>query len=271
MRSRTAVAIASASLLAVGCAAHRATSSAARLNVALAHKLSERGEKDAAFQAADAACRADPEDGAARSIRGALLAGRGLLDEAEADLKDAVRLEPDLAEAHAALAVLHERRKRFPEAEAEHRRASELAPRDARYVNNLGYALLVHGKPSEALPVLMQAARLEPMNARIRNNLGFAYAGLRDFPRAGQEFALGGTPAEAQNNLGFALEQAGNMAQAKAHYEEALRQDAGLLAARENLARLSGARRADAPSDGPAAAGERRPLANVAHSPGNQP
>jgi Flp pilus assembly protein TadD len=255
-----------ASLVAAGCAAHRASSPTVRLNVALAHNLAERGQKDAAFQAADAACREAPEDGAARSIRGALLTGRGLLDEAEADLKEAVRLEPDLAEAHAALAVLHERKQRLAEAETEHRRAAELAPRDARYINNLGYALLVHGKPAEALPVLMQAARLGPLNARIRNNLGFAYAWLSDFPRAAHEFALGGTPAEAQNNLGFAYERAGNMAQARAHYEEALRLDADLTAARRNLDRVTDAARADDnPPGGPAPASEHRAVANLAH------
>jgi Flp pilus assembly protein TadD len=264
MTARATLAL--ATLVAAGCAAHRASSPTVRLNVALAHSLAERGQKDAAFQAADAACREAPDDGAARSIRGALLTGRGLLDEAEADLKDAVRLEPDLAEAHSGLAVLDERRQRLAEAEAEHRRAAELAPRDARYLNNLGYALLVHGKPAEALLVLMQAARLDPLNARIRNNLGFAHARLSDFPRAAREFALGGSPAEAQNNLGFAYERAGNMAQARAHYEEALRLDASLAAARQNLARMSGAPRADAnPSGGPAASNsDPGALANLA-------
>ena len=230
-------------ILLAGCAHGRSSSSTVRVKVALAQTLSARGQKEAAFEAADAACREAPEDGAARAIRGSLLSDRGLLDEAEADLKDAVRLRPELAEAHSALAVLHERRQRPEDAEAEHRRAAELAPEDARYLNNFGYALLLHGKTNQAVPLLMAAARLAPMSHRIRNNLGFAYARLSDYRRASHEFALGGTPAEAQNNLGFAYEHAGNTAQARAHYEEALRLDAGLAAARDNLHRVTGAPR----------------------------
>jgi len=170
--------------------------------------------------------------------RGALLADRGLLDQAEADLKDAVRLAPELPAGHAALAVLYEQRHQPGDAEEEHRRAAQLAPRDARYLNNLGYALLVHGKPTEALPVLQQAAREEPMNRRVRNNLGFAWARTKDYTRAAHEFELGGTPAEAKNNLGFAYELAGNLAQARAHYEEALRLDPALTTATDNLSRV---------------------------------
>ncbi len=262
MNARTTLVV--ASLLAAGCAAHGTV----RVKVALAKSLAERGQKDAAFEAADAACREAPDDGTARAIRGALLTSRGLLDEAEADLKDAVRLESRLPEAHAALAVLHERRQRPDEAAAEHRRAAELAPRDARYANNLGYALLVHGKPAEALPVLRQAARLDPMSPRIRNNLGFTYARLSDYPRAAHEFALGGTPAEAQNNLGFAYERAGNLAQARAHCEEGLRLDPDLAAARQNLSRVSAGPQANAskPAGEPSTV-----LANVAHPGGSQP
>lgn len=255
-----------------GCAAHtQSSSSAVRVKIALAHSLSERGQKDAAFDAADAACREAPEDGAARAIRGALLSDRGLLDEAEADLKDAVRLAPDLAEAHSALAVLHERRQRPDDAEEEHRRAAALAPDDARYLNNLGYALLLHGKASEAVPILRAAARVDPGNARVRNNLGFAYARLSDFPRASREFALGGTPAEAQNNLGFAYERDRNFAQARAHYTEALRLDPGLAAARDNLRRLSGAPRPEVGSADSGGADHPSKTAGLAPTRGDHP
>lgn len=258
-------------VLLAGCAHGRSSSATVRVKVALAHSLSERGQKDAAFEAADAACREAPEDGEARAIRGSLLSDRGLLDEAEADLKDAVRLRPDLAEAHSALAVLHERRHRPSDAEAEHRRAVELAPGDARYLNNFGYAVLLHGKAGEAVPILMAAARLDPMSQRIRNNLGFAYARLADYPRASREFALGGTQAEAQNNLGFAYEHAGNMAQARAHYEEALRLAPDLAAARENLQRVTGPPRRQEGTTGSATAVHALEAAGAAPTSGDHP
>jgi Flp pilus assembly protein TadD len=234
-------------VLAAGCAHRQASSGTLAVKIALAHRFAERGQLDAAFAEADSACREAPDDGAARAIRGALLSDRGMLDEAAADLEEAVRLAPDLAEAHAALAVLQERRQRPDDAEKEHRKAVELAPRDARYLNNLGYALLLHDKAKEAVAVLLEAARIDPMSRRIRNNLGFAYARLNDYARAKRQFALGGTPAEAQNNLGITFERAGNLAQARSHYREALRLDPRLGVARENLTRLGG--------EAPAAAG----------------
>jgi Flp pilus assembly protein TadD len=258
-------------IILAGCAHGRSSSPTVQVKVALAHSLSARGQKEAAFEAADAACREAPEDGAARAIRGSLLSDRGLLDEAEADLQDAVRLRPDLAEAHSALAILHERRRRPSDAEVEHRRAAELAPADARYLNNYGYALLLHGKAAAAVPLLMAAARLDPRSQRIRNNLGFAYARLADYPRASHEFALGGTPAEAQNNLGFAYEHAGNTAQARAHYEEALRLDAGLSAARDNLQRVTGAPRPQENSTAGSVIDHTPRIAGVAPASGGHP
>lgn len=236
------IAAALAASLALSCAGHRQASAAVQVKLALARELEKRGLRDAAFEEVDQACRQAPRDGAARALRGSLLAERGLITEAEADLRDAVRLAPDLPEAHAGLAIVHERQRRLEEAEAEHRRALELAPGNAHYLNNLGYALLTHGKPAAALPVLLQAARVDPLSRRVRTNLGFAHAALADYPRAARAFELGGTPAEAQNNLGLAYERAGNLAQAREHYARALRLDPGLAVARTNLARLDAAR-----------------------------
>ncbi len=233
------IAFALGAALALSCAGPRQGSGTVQVKLALARELSGRGQRDAAFELADEACRLAPRDGPARALRGALLAERGLLVEAEADLRDAVRLAPDLAEAHSGLAIVHERQGRLEEAEAGHRRALELAPGNGRYLNNLGYALLAHGKAAAALPVLLEAARVDPLGRRVRTNLGFAHAALGDWPRAARSFELGGTPAEAQNNLGLAYERAGNLAQAREHYAEAMRLDPQLAVARANLAHLA--------------------------------
>ncbi len=268
MTLRTASALCAA--LALSCAGHRrASSGAVQVKLALARELAERGQKDAAFEVADAACRQEPEDGAARALRGSLLAERGLLVEAEADLRDAVRWAPDLPEAHAGMAMVHERQGRAEDAEGEHRRALELSPGNARYLNNLGYALLAHGKPAEALPVLLEAARVDPLSRRVRSNLGFAHAALGDYPRASRAFELGGTPAEAQNNLGLAYERAGNLAQAREHYAQALRLDPQLAVASANLAHLDAPSRPEAqPDPGPA---PRTAAPDPERSPGGQP
>jgi tetratricopeptide (TPR) repeat protein len=46
---------------------------------------------------------------------------------------------------------------------------------------------------------------------------------------------VGGSPAEAKNNLGFAYQSAGNLPRAFDLYVEALRLDPGLTRARQNL------------------------------------
>jgi Flp pilus assembly protein TadD len=114
----------------------------------------------------------------------------------------------------------------------------QLEPKNAKYLNNLGYALLLRGDSRGAVGVLTDAVRAAPAGARARNNLGLAYARLGDFPRAARQFGLGGTPAEATNNLGFGYEVQGNRAQALEHYREAVRLDPSFQRARENLDRL---------------------------------
>jgi len=210
----------------------------ARVRLALAQRLADRGEWAAALEAAEAACQAAPGDPGALILRGTILRERGLLDEAQTDLLEAVQHAPDSAPAHSSLAIVYERQHRPADAEKEHRRALELAPNEAHYMNNLGYALLLHGKAREAVPVLVMAVRAGPTNVRARNNLGFAYAVSGDFPRAAQQFEFAGSPAEAKCNLGVAYERTGNIAQALAHYREALRLDPELRRARENLDRV---------------------------------
>jgi Flp pilus assembly protein TadD len=240
--------------LAVAACAHRPPpqSPTLRVRLAMANELARRGEPDAALDLAEAARHDAPHDPEVLVLRGRLLCDRDLLDEAEADLREALLVAPESADAHAAFAVLMERRHDARESEVHHRRAVELAPGNARYLNNLGYSLLLHGDARAAIPVLLDAARTEPGNARVRNNLGFAYALAGDFPRAARQFALGGTASEAKNNLGYAYERTGNLAQAREHYRQALEIEPGLRNARDNLDRLEA--RPGRPSPGAAPA-----------------
>jgi len=58
---------------------------------------------------------------------------------------------------------------------------------------------------------------------------------MGDLRRAAREFQMGGTEAEAKNNLGFAYERRGDMANAFELYVEALRLDPTVARARSNL------------------------------------
>jgi Flp pilus assembly protein TadD len=200
----------------------------------LAHELVSRGDWARAFAMLDELHRDNPEDTEVLILRGIVFRERGLFSDAEADLKDAVRLAPESADAHAALGILYDVQMRS-EAEAEHRAAVKLAPKNPAYLNNLGFSLFLRQHFKEAITVYESAARLAPLSRRVRTNMGFACAALGDLRRAAREFQMGGTEAEAKNNLGFAYERRGDMANAYDLYVEAVRLDPKAEHARSNL------------------------------------
>jgi Flp pilus assembly protein TadD len=228
--------------LAIACAGLACAS--AKPNVAgaqrdLAREFMRQRQWDRAFEAANAACRARPDDAESLTIRGTIYREQGLVAEAKADLERAVELDSKSAPAHSALAVLLDTVGDGAKALEHHQRAAAIEPRNPGYLNNLGFSLFARGKPREAIPVLHEALRSAPADARIRNNLGFAYAAAGDFAQAAAQFERGGTQAEARNNLGFAYERRGNAGQAYELYAEAVRLDPALVAARQNLARVA--------------------------------
>src|SRR5262249_50616695 len=112
-----------------------------------------------------------------------------------------------------------------------------LRPNEGAYANNLGVAFYVRGRYTEAEAALQEGLGHDPFSRRMRNNLGFVYAKLRQFDRAKREFEHGGSSDEAANNLGFALEQAGDARGACSHYREAAAENPLLRAATENVRR----------------------------------
>jgi Tfp pilus assembly protein PilF len=201
----------------------------------LAAEMLRRDDHAGALALINQILREHPEDVDSRVLRGVIYREKGLLAEAEADLRQAIKLRRKVAAAHSALAVVLDLQSRGPEAEKEHREAIELAPKVQAFHNNLGFNLFLRSRYREAIAAYQQAASLEPLNRRVRNNLGFAYARVGDWPRAAHEFELGGTAADAKNNLGFAYEQRGDLARAFELYLEALRADPRTRRARDNL------------------------------------
>jgi Flp pilus assembly protein TadD len=222
----------------LGCAdskgAQRTSDAAFVARHKLAHELVARGDWARAFAMLEELHRDRPEDADVLTLRGIVYRERGLFADAEADLKAALKIAPDSADAHAALGILYDVQMRS-DAEAEHRKAVKLAPNNAAYLNNLGFSLYLRQHFKEAIKVYESAARLAPLSRRVRTNLGFACAAVGDLRRAAREFQMGGTEAEAKNNLGFAYERRGDMANAFDLYVEALRLDPKVERARSNL------------------------------------
>jgi Flp pilus assembly protein TadD len=235
----------------------------------LAHELVSRGDWARAFAMLDELHRENPEDVDVLVLRGIVFRERGLFSDAEADLKDAVRLAPESADAHAALGILYDVQMR-PEAEAEHRAATKLAPKNPAYLNNLGFSLFLRQHFKEAVTVYESAARLAPLSRRVRTNMGFACAALGDLRRAAREFQMGGTEAEAKNNLGFAYERRGDMANAYDLYIEAVRLDPKAARARSNLVHAAVVLGRPVPPEAvaPASPGETAPAVVDSAAPG---
>jgi Flp pilus assembly protein TadD len=214
-------------LLWAACAGTQRSSAEGARNVrlAMAEQLARQGDWAAAFAAADALTSEDPSNTPARLVRGTALRHQELLQEAEADLRGVLKAEPRNAAAHSELALLLERAGRQDEALQHHEEARRLAPDEPRYLNALAFALTVRGEAARAVPLLEEALRVEPGNPRYRNNLGFACAASGDFARSAREFARGGTPPQARNNLALAYERAGDLGHAFDLYLEAWRLD----------------------------------------------
>ena len=224
-------------MLAAGCASVQKTEaqSSRQVRLAMADQLARRGDWSGAFQIVDGLTREDPTDATALLFRAKALRKQEMTAESEADLRRVLLLEPRYAEAHAELGVLCEHAARPQEALERHKEAQQLSPTDPRYLNNLGFAMVIRGRAKDAIPLLEEALRSEPGNPRLRNNLGFAMASTGDFGRAAEQFRLGGTPLQATNNLGFAYERSGNLAQAYQLYLQAVRLDPADARARSNL------------------------------------
>jgi Flp pilus assembly protein TadD len=217
----------------------------------LATELAVRRELDGALAYLEPLLRERPGDVDLLVLRGVILREKGMFDQAEVDLKAAITQEPKRVDAHAAIGLVYDLRRDGEPAERHHREAVRLSPEDPSLLNNLGFCLFLRGKTREAVPVLQQAVQKQPSNRRARTNLGFALAAAGDLPRAAREFELGGTPAEARNNLGYAYERQGRLAQAFDLYVEAVRIEPRSEVARANLEHVARSMGKGVPADLP--------------------
>jgi Flp pilus assembly protein TadD len=200
----------------------------------MAEQLVSRGAWPEAFALLSELHQQRPEDPEVLTLRGVVYRERGLLPDAEVDLRAALKLAPASPETHAALGILFDMQMR-PGAEAEHREAVRLAPNNPVYLNNLGFSLFLREHFKEAIREYEKAARIAPLSHRVRTNMGYAYAALGDLPSAAREFRMGGSEVDATNNLGFAYERRGDMANAYDLYLQAVRIDPTAVRPRSNL------------------------------------
>ncbi len=152
--------------------------------------------------------------------------GVAKLDKAHKAFAQAVTLDPNLPEAHNSLGVVLLALHRRDEAIAAFRRAIALRPQYPRAHYNLGNALRENGALRDAAASFTEAARLEPRLTQAHANLGVVLQELED--REGAEaayqraLALNSDEPETLNNLGTLRRGALAFVEAQRLFEKAI-------------------------------------------------
>ncbi|MAE64859.1 MAG: hypothetical protein CMJ18_11375 [Phycisphaeraceae bacterium] len=201
---------------------------------------------------------------------GNIRAEQDRLDDAVACYEQAIRLKPDHASAHHNLAVARLKQQRFDDAVRCCREAIRYQPGYAKAHFHLGCAQKALGHTSDALASFQTAVQHDDGDARAHPQLGLLRAAGGDLSGAEKSFqaAIGADrnmvesirglgdvyakqrrldaaeacyrrlpeSADVLNELGSALRGQGRLTEAITCYRRALADDAGFVAARQNLA-----------------------------------
>jgi predicted CXXCH cytochrome family protein len=190
----------------------------------LASALFRAGDAAGALAAAREAIRIQPGYPAAHNNLANLLTSAGEFDQAEQHYQRAFALDPDYAEAHYNYAGLLAQQKSLSQAENELREALRLSPDLAGAHNNLGNLLAMRGATDEAIHHFREAVRADDSFAEAHFNLGTALGTQNKHQEAGQHLAkalrLNPQYLDARLNLGFALASQGDLAGARAQFEQ---------------------------------------------------
>jgi len=201
----------------------------------------EEVDKTAARIAYGRAIEIDPASAEARNDFGVFLYKSGEADRAVAELIEAVRLASQRAVYHENLGHVLRKQGKGKEAERELSEATGLAPNDTDAWITLGHLRMELKKFEEAATAFRAAADLDPANEEPASGLS---AALLESGRAAdaeaaltKAIAANGKSAILWNNLGVVRSRRGAYPGAIEAFQKALAIDAGLEAAKANLAR----------------------------------
>ena len=213
----------------------------------LSDVLRRLGRLDEAAREGEAAIRVSPKLPEAHYSLGVTLQELGRLDEAAGQYEEALRLGLDEAEAHYRLASVLHQLGRYREATTHYDAALRERPAYPEALINLGDLLLKTGRPDEAVARYREAIRLKPDYADAYYYLGNALQGMGRFEEAVAQYAMAlqynPRDGAVHNNLGVALEALGRLREAAAEYAAAVELRPDLPGTRDNLARVTAARR----------------------------
>lgn len=164
----------------------------------------------------------------------------GRVEEALSHCRKSVELWPESASAHNNLGNALLAAERLDEAKEQYAEAVRLEPEFADAHHNLGNIWLQQGNPVEAQAKFETTVILQPAHADAHYNLGFLHLSAGRLEKAEEHYAMAARlrPAHAatHSSRGLVLLQLGRTREAVAEFEEALKHDARLLSALNNLA-----------------------------------
>lgn len=129
---------------------------------------------------------------------------------------------------------------RFAQAETHYLRALKLAPKDPKVWNDAGYSYYLQSRYADAERTLKTAEAMDPNNPRVLTNLGLTLAASGREDDALMFLTRAGGPAVGHANLGFIMAALGQRELARKHYQEALKIQPQLQAAKTAIAKLDG-------------------------------
>lgn len=157
---------------------------------------------------------------------GVALFRAGYLDDAMIWFQQVVRRLPEYAAAYYNLGTIYLSKGLLPQAEENLRRATQLRPGDASAWNNLGMAVAQEDRGKEAVAYFLEATRQNPAHVVALENLGKLYQDSGQVEDAEKSFerALSIDPLNPDVNydLGMLFAKHGNTERARVYLEKAI-------------------------------------------------
>ncbi|MDJ1170142.1 tetratricopeptide repeat protein [Roseofilum sp. BLCC_M154] len=212
----------------------------------LGNVLRDQNKLTEAVESYRRALELNPQFATAYYNLGNVLRDQNKLMEAVESYRRALELNPQYATAYYNLGNVLRDQNKLTEAVESYRRALELNPQYATAYYNLGIALRDQNKLTEAVESYRRAIELNPQFASPHIGLGSIFIEQKEFTEAEQAYrrALSlpdqnAIPASvhtlAHNNLGYILQQQGDLQAAITEYNQAIQLDPNFATARNNL------------------------------------
>ena len=171
-----------------------------------------------------------PDDPDALAGLGIALADQGRFEEAVVRFSRATVLDPGNADTHVNLCAALQKLGRFEDAVRVGRQATRLRPQQADARTNLAAALEALGRLDEAAVEYAEVVRLTPASGEAHANLGRSLLALKSRPADAaaelrEALRLGAERGSTRYLLGNALAEIGQLDEAVAEYEAALRDE----------------------------------------------